>query len=253
MVTNFIWWGAIALEIAILFRGVKITLLRKYPLFYAYIACILVVDLARVSCYEFAPDFYPAFYWYTEPLTIVSSYAVIFEIFKRPLIYNPAVARLAQPLLVVVFILTATYAASDLLYGGLPALLRMTAELGRDLRYVEGTLLLVMLWLFGRYRVSLGRNFLGLIVGYSFLIGIDVINLAFFFLPGNEFSIGLRKLVPLTYIATLLMWCAALWSAQPDPVTQAENSIERDYDLVAARTKTTLAHLSALVTRTLRP
>jgi len=253
MGTNLIWWSAIALEIAILFRGAKTALLRKYPLFYAYIACVLVLEFARVSCSALAPNFYPAFYWYTEPLTIVSSYAVLFEIFRRPLVYNPAVARLAQPLLVVVFILTATYAASDLLNGGLPSLPRVTAELGRDLRYVEGTLLLVMLWLFGRYRVSLGRNFLGLIVGYSILIGLDVINLAFFFLPGNEFSIGLRKLVPVIYIVTLVVWCAALWSSRPDPIIRPEGSIERDYEFVATKTRAAFAHLSALVTRALRP
>jgi hypothetical protein len=253
MGTNLIWLSAIALELVILYRGAKTALLRKYPLFYAYIACVLVLELLRVSCFQLAPNFYPAFYWYTEPLTIVSSYAVIFEIFKRPVIYNPAVARLAQPLLVVVFILTATYAASDLLNGGLPSLPRVTAELSRDLRCVEATLLVVMLWLFGRYRVSLGRNFLGLIVGYSLLIGLDVINLAFFFLPGSEFSIGLRKLFPITYIATLLAWCAALWSARPDPATQPDDGIERDYDFVVAKTKAASAHLSALVTRTLRP
>ncbi len=134
MGTNFIWLSAIALEIAILLRGAKTALVRKYPFFYAYIAYVLVLELLRVSCFRFAPNFYPAFYWYTEPLTVVSSYAVIFEIFRRPLIYNPAVARLAQPLLAVVFVLTATYAASDLLSGGLPSLPRVTAELGRDFR-----------------------------------------------------------------------------------------------------------------------
>jgi len=253
MSTNFMWWCAIVLEIAILFRGVRTALLRKYPLFYAYIACVLVLELARAACLASAPNFYATFYWYTEPLTIVFGFAVIFEIFRRPLIYNPAVARLAQPLLVVVFLLTVTYAASDLLNSGLLTLPRLTAELGRDLRYVEGTLLLVMLWLFGRYRVSLGRNFLGLVVGYSLLIGLGVINLAVFFLPGNEFSIGLRKLLQITYVATLLVWCCALWSARPDPVTQAESSIERDYELVAAKTRTAFAQLSTFVTRTLRP
>jgi len=251
--TKLIWSSAIALEAIVLCRGVKAALLRNYPFFYAYVGCVFLVDLLRFSCYEFAPNFNQAFYWHTELVTIVMSYAIVFEIFRRSLRLNPAVARFAQTLLFVVLVLTGTYVAIDLLHGGFTSLPRATAELGRDLRYVEGALLLVMLWLFGRYRISFGRNLLGLTIGYSLLVGLDVINLAFLFLPGNELSIGLRKLRPITYLITLIMWCASLWSSRPDPVPPEESAIERDYDLLEAKTRTALAHISVRVASTLRP
>lgn len=241
------------LETVVLCRGVKATLLRKYPLFYAYVACVFLIELLRFSCYEFALNSYQAFYWHTELVTIVTSYAVVFEIFRGSLRHNPVVARLAQTLLLVVFVLTGTYVVSDMLHGGFASLPRVTAELGRDLRYVEGALLLVMLWLFGRYRISFGRNLLGLTIGYSLLVGLDVINLAFLFLPGNEFSIALRKSLPITYLITLIVWCASLWSSQPDPVQSAQSAIDRDYALLAAKTRAALAQLSTRVGRTLRP
>ncbi len=212
-----------------------------------------LIELLRFSCYEFTSNFYQAFYWHTELVTIVTSYAIVFEIFRGSLRHNPAVARLAQTLLLVVFVLTGTYVASDLLHGGFVSLPRVTAELGRDLRYVEGAVLLVMLWLFGRYRISFGRNLLGLIIGYSLLVGLDVVDLAFLFFPGNEFSIGLRKLLPITYLVTLAIWCAALWSSQPEPLRLAESAIERDYELLAAKTRAAIAQMSTRIAKALRP
>src|SRR5260370_17564403 len=253
MGTNLSWLSAVGLEAVVLCRGVKASLLGKYRFFYAYVGCVLLIELLRFSCYEFVPNFYQAFYWHTELVTIVMSYAIVFEIFRRSLRHNPAVARLAQTLLLVVLVLTSTYVATDLLHGGFASLPRATAELGRDLRYVEGALLLVMLWLFGRYRISFGRNLFGLTIGYSLLVGLDVINLAFLFLPGNEFSIGLRKLLPITYLVTLIIWSSTLFSSPPEPLAPAESAIDRDYALLAAKTRAALAHLSTRVGRTLRP
>jgi hypothetical protein len=92
-----------------------------------------------------------------------------------------------------------------------------------------------------------------LAIGYSLLVGLDVINLAFLFLPGNEFSIGLRKSLPITYLITLSIWCASLWSSQPEPLPPAESAIDRDYALLTAKTRAVLAHLSTRVGRTLWP
>jgi hypothetical protein len=125
--------------------------------------------------------------------------------------------------------------------------------LGRDLRYVEAGVLLVMLWLFVRYRILLGRNLLGLIIGYSFWVGLNVVNLAFWFLPGNGFSILLRGLLPATYLITLSIWCVTLWSAQPEPVQPSETKIEQDYELLAAKTQAILARTFTRVARIMRP
>jgi hypothetical protein len=252
MDANIIWWSAIALEGAVLCRGVFASLLRKYSLFYFYIGCILTTDLLRFCCYEFAPNHYQAFYWYTEVLTITASYGVILEIFRRSVRHHPGIARTVQTVLLVVFVLALSYAATDLLQGEFVSFARAIAELGRDLRYVEGALLLVMLWLFGRYRLSLGPNLLGLVVGYSFWIGINVLNLAFLFLPGNEFSINLRKLLPLTFLATLIIWCMTLWSARPEPAQPGIVELEHDYNLLAAGTRSVLARTSRRLARTTR-
>src|SRR6185437_15196263 len=130
---------------------------------------------------------------------------------------------------------------------------RAVADLGRYLLYVEGTLLLLMLWLFGRYRIPFGSNLLGLTLGYSLMVALDVGNLAFLSTPGNESSIGLRKLIPLTHLITFIIWCASLWSSQPEPQASPESAIERDYAFVAAKTIAVLVQLPTRAARTSKP
>ena len=126
-------------------------------------------------------------------------------------------------------------------------------ELGRDLRYVEGGVLLAMLGFLAHYRVSLGRNLLGLIIGYSFWVGINVVNLSLWFLPGNEFSILLRASLPATYVIALAIWCVTLWSAQTECVQPSETDIQRDYEFLAGETQGTLTRTSSQVARIMKP
>jgi hypothetical protein len=253
MLANLIWWSAIALEAVILLRGRTVGLLKKYPLFYAYIACVLVKEIIGLLTSQLAPNSYESVYWPTELATILASYAVIIEIFRWSTRHKPGIRRLTQNALLIVFTLTLAYAASDFVHGGFGSLSHAIADLGRDLRYVEAGILLVMLWLFARYRIPLGRNLLGLIIGYSFWVGLNVVNLAFWFLPGNGFSILLRGLLPATYLITLSIWCVTLWSAHPEPVQPSETKIEQDYELLAAKTQTILARMSTGVSRIMRP
>jgi hypothetical protein len=248
-----IWLTGIALEAAILLRGVQARLLRKYPLFYGYIVCVLATEIISLFSYRFAPDLYEPLYWPSELVTIVASYAVIIEVFRCSARHKPGIRRLVQNALLTVFVLTVAYAFSDFAQGGFRSLSRAIADLGRDLRYVEAGVLLIMLWLFARYRIPLGRNLLGLIGGYSFWLACNIVNLAFWFRPANELSIVLRELLPATYLLTLIIWCASLWSPQPEPAQPGENRIERDYDLLATNTHAILARTSHQFFRLFRP
>ena len=258
MTANLIWWSAIALEAVILLQASRTHLIRKYALFYSYIGIVLLADILRLCCHQFAPNLYPTFYWQTEFVTIVASYAVMLEIFRQSVRHNPGVARLTRNLLAIVFCLTLTYASLNLLQDGFTSgftssLPRATADLGRYFRYVEGALLLGMLWLFARYRIPFGRNLLGLTAGNAFWVGLNILNLALWSLPGNGVSFLLRSLLSASYLATLAIWCATLWSAQPDPVQPAENEIERDYEVLAAKTRAILARTSNRLVRSMKP
>ena len=250
MLSNLVWSLSIAFELALLTRGFA-GLVRKYPLFYVYIGCVLAKDLACLVCYTFAPNLYAKIFWPTELITIVASFGVIIEIFRGSVRHNPGIVRLTQTFLVIAFGLTTFYVSVDLLQRGLTSIYHAIAELGRDLRLLEGTLLIVLLWLFVRYGIAFGRNLLGLIVGYSFWIGINLMDFAFFY-TGNGSSVFLRSLVPACYMITLAIWCSTLWAVQTEPV-QPETQMEYDYEFVAAKTHAVIVRASHRLARAIKP
>jgi hypothetical protein len=253
MEASLIWLFSVALEATVLFRGWKTGLLRRHSFFYAYVAWILLTEALRFWCYKRTPNLYLAVYWDTQLVTVAVSYALCVEIFKNTLRHSPGVARGAQKLLFVLFVVMLSYVASDLLHGTFGYVARAAALLGCYLSYVEAVLLLVMLWLFGRYRISFGRNLLGLIAGYSLWVGFDVVILALASLPGNGASIGLRKLRPIVYVVALIIWCVTLWRSEPEPCLPSESTITRDYEILGSKTKAAFAHMSARAIRTFRP
>ncbi len=230
MLANFIWWTAITFEVVILLRCGLTGLVKKYPLFFSYIGCVLLTEIIGLLTNALAPKLYVLLYWPADLATILASYAVMVEIFRWSTRHKPGIRRLTQRTLLTVFAVTVAFAASN--FAGV---------------------LLLMLWLLLRYRIPLGRNLQGLLIGYSFWVGMNVVNLAFWFVPGNEFSILLRGLLPTTYLFTLVVWCVTLWSVYPEPVQPAETKIERDYELLAAKTQGVLARTSTRLLRIMRP
>jgi hypothetical protein len=209
-----IWLCGVVLEVLILFRGWKESLLKKYSFFYTHIASVFVMGIPSILLYKLAPKSYPAFYWCTQPVTILTGYGVLFEIFRQALRDNPPRVRSGQKLLVVVFFFAAIFAAFDLSRGGHASWPRAIGNLARNLQYVKGALLAGLLALLVRYRIPLERQLLGLMAGFSLYIGVAVIDLAFLFLPGHKHSLILRRLSPVTYDVALLTWCVSLWTAQ---------------------------------------
>lgn len=250
MLSSFVWSLSIALELALLTRGFA-GLVRKYALFYAYIGCVLAKDLTCLICYTFAPNLYAKVFWPTELITIVASFAVIIEIFRGSVRHNPGIVRFTQTFLVIAFALTTFYVLVDSLQRGSTTAYRAIAELGRDLRLLEGALLIVLLWLFVRYGIALGRNLLGLIIGYSFWIGVNLMDFAFLY-TGNGSSVFLRSLVPACYVITLAIWCSTLWAVQTEPA-QPETQMERDYEFFATKTRAVILRASHRLTRAIKP
>lgn len=244
MGATFLWWLCIVLETTLLVRGISSKLVRQFRLFYAYVACILVTEIIRLSWYQFAPHSYPSLFWYTELATIIVSYAVIVEIVHTSLQPYPGMSSRMIHLLWIVFVLTLSYACSDLVANGFVSLLRVAADLGRDLRYVEGALLLLILWFFGRHRISLGRNLGGITIGSAVWIGANVINLALLSFKGQEFSALLRAILPATYLVAMSIWCLSLWSAVPRPAGQISTESGKHLAGVNIQTRSPIAGIS---------
>lgn len=252
MVTNLVWWSGIALEALILLRGALNGLFKRYPLFYAYLACVLVKEIVGLLTYQVSYGLYSLVYWPADLVTILASCLVIFEIFRSATRHKPGIRRLTQSVLLTVFVLTITYALTDFAHDHFMTFSRAVANLGRDFRDVEAGILLAMLWLLARYRLPLGRNSLGIMMGYSFYLALNVVNLAFVFKDPNDSPL-LRGIDPIAYVITLGLWCVALWSPYPEPVQPSETRIETDYEALAARTRQALGRLFTRLFRVNKP
>jgi hypothetical protein len=252
MTANIIWWVCIALETTLLVRGIFSALVKKYRLFYGYITCIFAAEVIRLIFYLSVPDRYASVYWCTELATIIASYAVIVEISQHSLRPYPGLSRSLTRLLWIIFAVTVSYACCDLFANREVSLFRFALDLGRDLRFVQGALLLTMLWFFGRHRLSLGRNSGGIIIGSAIWIGANVINLAFLSLEMREFSPFLRELLPVTYAITLTVWCISLWSAAPAPASRLATEPEEHLSMMTMKTRTTVAGTSDRLLEVLR-
>ena len=252
MFSHSVWWIGIALQCTLLIRGTVTGNLTRYRLFYCYIACVLFKDLAVLVAYVFVPSAYAVVYWPMELATVLASFAVIIEIFRGTVRHNPGIVRFVQHFLLAAFAITTFYVSAKFSYRGLTSIYRGIEQLGRDLRLVEGALLIALLWLLIRYRITLGRNLLGLIIGYSFWIGINLTDFAFLPSPGDETSHFLRVVVPTSYTITLAFWCSVLWHAQAERA-QSSNQLDHDYDFLAAKTRGLIGRTSQTVTRAMKP
>jgi len=252
MFSHSVWWIGIALQCALIIRGSFTGNLSRFHLFYCYIACVLFKDVAVLVAYEFIPSAYAVVYWPMELATVLASFAVIVEVFRGTVRHNPGIVRFVQHFLLAAFAITTMYVFATFSYRDLTSIYRGIEQLGRDLRLVEGALLIALLWLLIRYRISLGRNLVGLIIGYSFWIGINLADFAFLPSPGDETSHFLRVVIPTSYTITLAFWCSVLWHAHAEPA-QSSSQLDQDYDLLLGKTRVLIGRTLHSVTKAMKP
>jgi hypothetical protein len=238
MLATLIWWAGIVVDAVILLRGLQAGLLGKYSLLYCYVASMFSVEILRICANQFAPSLYPRIYWNSEVVVILVSYSVIAAIYTRALANYPGVAALGINILALTLVITLSIAGISFLLAPIKSWDFGTALLGRNLRNVEGALLFTLIWVIRHYRISMGRNLRGLIVGYAFFLATDIVSRWILFLsPSNQLSLFLRKSLPVTYLLTLLIWCLSLWRVHPEPARIDDAKIERDYEVLVRKTR----------------
>ena len=236
-----LWWMEIAAEAFILVLSINAKLYRKYLAFFIYLSVVLLIDLLRFYVLTLHANVYAPFYWYTQFLHAGVGYAVILEIYGQVLNNSPGVARIARTFLwgvLAAVILKVTWNAVS---GPVWSPGTTSAELERDLRTVQAILLAGIIALLAYYVVATGRNLKGIIFGYSAYIYASVVSLAFGSQPGYGLRPEWRLVQPIAYLAALLIWSYTLWSYSPNPATETESKIERDYKLIAEKTRRALA------------
>ncbi|HEV3513580.1 MAG TPA: hypothetical protein VGS05_17855 [Candidatus Sulfotelmatobacter sp.] len=252
MLDLLVWSACAVLEGLLLVRAARTNLFRTFPLFFSYIACVLARDLLGTTVYVHYPSLYGSFYWTTELLVAVISYGVLLEIYIHALKNYPGVATLFRALLLVMFLAIAIkVGVSSFGYAHLSAM-HFIADLERNLRRLQAVLLAGLLGLFAYYKIPVGRNLRGLVLGYALFVGADVITLTFMAHPAVGLAHLVRKIEPLCYTMSLIIWSLALWVPRVEGITDVPCGIEQDYEHLAREARMMLLRARTHLARGVR-
>jgi hypothetical protein len=253
MLTLAIWSVGLSLMTVQLGRAFIERIVFRYPLFYLYLSFVLLTSSCLLLIYLKKPTYYRVLYWYIEFFGVALGCGVVWEIYRNALRRFPGAARLARNLLILILLLVLSRAIADGFRGALFWPYEATVALERDLRGVQGGALIGLVTIIALYRIPLGANLWGMTLGYGLLVSSNVITLSLRGLLGSGFQTAWLYLQPMSYLAVLGIWCAALWSYKPVVLPGGEHKIEQDYRLLATRTSGALLEASAYLRRTLRP
>lgn len=254
MATYALWAAGIGLESLILFRSAKSPILRTYPRFCVYIACILVSDAALWPVYKMASArTYERFYWAKEFICVIAGYAVVLEILERALDSYDGPKKLARNAALMIFTAIVALTCGEFLLQRRVRFPLTAVEVQRDLRAAELVLLSLIIGLLLYYRIEVGRNLKGIVVGYGLCVATVVIGDAFRSYAGMSFQAAFSVLRSYSFFASLLIWVVFLWSYEPNPVPEHPTQLADDYNALANWTKGALAGMRGHLGKAARP
>jgi hypothetical protein len=248
-----LWLVGPVLESALLARALQAGFIKRYKLFYLYIAWVLVRDLSLIPIYHLRPEYYVGAYWYSQFCSVLIGCGIVWEVYRLALSRYPGAAQMARSVVAFVFILSASRILANAWNGAnwLPPRGAFDAE--RDLRIVQVTVLLGLVALLRYYAVPMGRNLEGIIAGYGAFLAMSVIHLSLIGSLGRAFPRFWQYLQPAAYITVLLGWCCALWHYAPAPESAAGIGLEADYQSLLADTRSRVSAVWAYLGRAARP
>jgi len=237
----------------ILFRAFRCGVFGKYPLFYSYVLCVLSGDVLMYVLYRFNPSHYTAAYWIVQFATLIVGHGVILEILRQTLAKFPGanafgtIVGLAALGMVFCIALVRALAAPN------SFAVTTTVELERDLRAVQAIFLAGIAAIISYYRIAIGRNLKGMLLGYGLFIATSVMYLAMRSYQGSSFHAFLSVAQPSLYLVSLVIWTVALWSFYPNPSPRVDVQLETDYEKLVLRTREMLGTMRAIVLKAVRP
>ncbi len=249
MLSDSIWWSALALEALLLIRGWKCGLLHRHPIFYGYVSFVLIQSVLRFVISQWSAEAYRYAYWTTEYLAAVAGCAVVFEIYRIGLYSYPGAARIIRNVLMFVFAMAFAKGLANVTNFHQWWEEATALDVERTVRTVQGIAIIALVSLFLAYSIPFGKNLRGILLGYSLFIAGRVICLTFVSPQGRDFWFYAYSA---SYVVVLSLWLAHLWSYHPVPEAQTRGNLERDYQMLAAATQRRLRETAGFLRKAVR-
>jgi hypothetical protein len=240
MLSLLLWPAGLLFELLLLVRSVQTKTFTKYFYFYAYISCIFAVSTALYIGRSMSPSFYEAWYWPTQFATLMMGCGVVLEIVRQALPAYPGAERIARVASCAVFAVTFCYVEWHVASRTEWSTVAATVELERDLRVIEALVLFTVLAIVFYYRIDLGKNVTGMIVGFGAYVGVSLTTLALRSFLGARFNAGWGDLQTMSYFFALIVWTVALWSYSPNPDPPGGGGGSAGYDALVDGTRARL-------------
>jgi len=244
MLDYSIWFLALILELTLLGRSLKGDYFKRYPIFYSYICFVFLQSVGRFTIYHLKPGWYESVYWFTEFVAIIAGCSVVFEFCRLGLKGYPGVAKMARAGLIAAFLFTFSKVFFTAAQGAEGWTQALTFQLERDIRFVQIAATVILLAIVLAYRIPIGRNLKGIIFGYGFYLGAVVTNLTFLGVLGERVQAAASRIQTLSYLATLAVWTATLWTYEQARVAA---TAPRSYSAICEETGEQLAQSKSAV------
>jgi hypothetical protein len=217
MLSLLLWLTGLFLEFLLLVRCVQTRLVTKYIYFFSYIFSVFAVSTGLYIGRSVSPAFYDAWYWPTQFATLAIGCAVVLEIVRQALAAYPGAERVARVARCAVFAATFCYVEWHVARRIVWSTSNATVELERDLRVIEALVLATVLAIVFYYRIELGKNVIGMILGFGAYIGVSLTTLALRSYVGPRFDTAWGLLQSASFVFALVVWTVALWRDIPNP------------------------------------
>jgi len=203
-----------AFLVLLLWRAAKEKFVARFPLFYSYIIyCLCWSTVIFVSSYLLAQSPW-TIYWRFFIVNLVAEFGVLVEISDH--IFNPfpVIRNLGRVLTLSICLIFSIIIIRPLFRSGSPTAALL--GLGEASSVAKAVIICVLLVTARYYRLPLGRNISGMLLGFSAYVGVSVANYALAerlgrVLYGSTFSM----VGALSNALCLLIWTVALWRYEP--------------------------------------
>ncbi len=200
----------------LLARAVRGRFASKFPLFYGYILYLLLSGIITNAQYIWWPVAYRTGAWLRLLLSFIAEFAVIAEVSDHIFNPYPAIRRLGRFLVMTVSL------AFFFLYILPPFLgLRSSSEaviidLAKRSSLAKAALIIILLAAIRYYRLPLGANISGLLLGFSVYLATGVANYALLERFGWPlYGLAFGYLGSLSFTLGLAVWTVAMWRYRP--------------------------------------
>jgi hypothetical protein len=238
MLSLTIWSVGILLEALILIRSFHAGLFVRYPNFYLYVLSLFLSDTVMYAVYRMGPASYLKWTWYAGFVVLFLGCGILLEVFRHVLSSYPGAQKIAKAAGFVVVGAVVCFAVVYPFFAPADSVAQaLYLRLQRDFVMVQAILLAGLLRVISYFRIPMGKNLRGMILGYGQCIGVTLIGLALRSYIGPRIQTAWSLSQQLSYVASLAIWAVALWSYRPSPKIESNIGSGGNYEALAARTK----------------